>query len=119
LVNLAQDRTVLPSASSVNSVAISHDGKRIASAVQGGAIQIWDLATGQPALTIPGNSRPVYSIAFSPDGSLLASASADNTVKLWETATGEVKFSLDGHTAGVRSVSFSSKCSPRVAMMAW
>jgi tetratricopeptide (TPR) repeat protein len=47
---------------------------------------IWDLDSGQPALTLKGHTGSVTTVSFSPDGRRLASGSNDGTVLVWETA---------------------------------
>ncbi|OQE07888.1 hypothetical protein PENFLA_c154G04290 [Penicillium flavigenum] len=79
---------------SVNSIAWSQDGSRLASASYDNKVKIWDPATGQCALTLEGHSGPVNSIAWSQDGSRLASASYDNKVKIWDPATGQCALTL-------------------------
>ncbi|MHC5824775.1 MAG: protein kinase domain-containing protein, partial [Nostoc sp.] len=71
-------RTLRGNSSSVNSVAISPDGKTLASD-SGNNIKLWNLATGKQIRTLTGHSSWVGFFAFSPDGKTLASASGDNT----------------------------------------
>ena len=59
----------------VNSVAFSPDGKRMASASRDKTVKVWDAATGQEILTLKGHTDSVHSVAFSPDGKRMASAS--------------------------------------------
>jgi tetratricopeptide (TPR) repeat protein len=66
-------------------VAFSPDGARLASAGEDGAVRVWDVATGQEALTLRGHAGPVRRVAFSPDGGRLASAGGDGTVKVWDS----------------------------------
>src|SRR5262249_33660805 len=49
-------------------VAVSPDGKVLASAGQDKTIRLWDLATARPLHTLAGNTDDVWSVAFSPDG---------------------------------------------------
>jgi WD40 repeat protein len=82
----------------VREVALSPDGKLLAAvdveyaSFGSGTVQLWDLATDQPA----GKPLPVAidlngdvdKVAFSPDGKLLATANTNGTVGLWNTANG-------------------------------
>jgi WD40 repeat protein len=74
-------------ASEITSVAISLDGKVVASGSCDGTVQVWDVITGAPLLTLEGHSHQVHSIAFSPDGKLVASGLDDMTVRLWDAIT--------------------------------
>ena len=90
----------------VSSVAFSSDGKLLASS-GGGAIKLWDVASGGELRTLSVHSSSVTSVAFSPDGKLLASGDWDNTVKLWDVASGHELHTLSGHSESVTSVAFS------------
>jgi WD40 repeat protein len=51
-------------------------------------VRVWDLTTGQEALTL-GESFPYcQAVAFSPDGKQLVAASAKKPVVVWDAATG-------------------------------
>jgi WD40 repeat protein len=88
-------------------LAVSPDGKVLASAGNDKTIRLWDLATARPLHTLAGHTGEVLCLAFSPDGQFLASASGDRTVKLWEVADGKERCTLTGHTDIVWSVAFS------------
>jgi WD40 repeat protein len=91
----------------VNSVAISPDGRTLASGSHDKTIKIWNLATGEQIRTLSGHSYSVYSVAISPDGRTLASGSRDKTIKIWNLATGEQIRTLSGHSDWVNSVAIS------------
>ncbi|KAL0960504.1 hypothetical protein HGRIS_005542 [Hohenbuehelia grisea] len=93
----------------INSVAVSRDGTRIASASDDGTIRIWDAKTGEICgAPLMGHTDSVMSVAFSPDGSQLVSGSVDDTVRVWNVQTGQEDMApLRGHTSWVRSVAFS------------
>jgi RNA polymerase sigma factor (sigma-70 family) len=70
------------------SVAFSPNGGLLAGAGADGAIQLWNVATRQPAGTLEKHDGPVRALAFSRDGTHLASGSADKTAKVWPLGAG-------------------------------
>jgi WD40 repeat protein len=67
-------------------LAISPDGKVVATAQPGEVIRLWDTATGKEVPGPNGHKLAVITLAFSPDGRTVASAGDDDCVRLWETA---------------------------------
>ena len=68
---------------SVNSLAYSTDGKRLAVGTQDEEVSLVDPTTAQLTGTLKGHSRPVLAVAFSSDGKQLVSGSMDMTVRVW------------------------------------
>ena len=96
--------------SSINSVAFSPDGTRLASSGDDGSLVVWDVAVRRSLGGLPPavESGALNSLAFSPDGATLAIASSDTTILLWDVAAGQLRGRLEaGHTRPVRSVAFS------------
>jgi tetratricopeptide (TPR) repeat protein len=60
----------------VTGVSFHPDGQRLASAGEDGTIIVWDVATGQEALTLRRQLICASSVAFSPDGHRLVAAGA-------------------------------------------
>src|SRR5262245_44652095 len=87
-------------------LALSPDGKALATAGFDNAIKIWELGSFKEQKTLTGHGGPVYSVAYSPDGKTLASGSLDKTIRLWTLADGKFK-ELKGHTEIVDSVAYS------------
>ncbi|MEH2064519.1 MAG: serine/threonine-protein kinase [Nostoc sp.] len=93
---------------SVLSVAISPDGKTIASSGDNGTIQLWNLGTGKPISSLNGHSQQVNVVAISPDGKLLVSASDDNTIKIWNLGMRKKIRTLTGHFDSVHALAISA-----------
>ena len=78
-------------------VAVSPDGRTIASGSYDQRIILWDVESGRPQRTLEGHNGAIFGLAFRKDGKVLASASADRTLKLWDVATGRAA----RHAAGI------------------
>jgi len=91
----------------VRGVAISPDGKLLASGSEDRTIQLRDLASKTNVVTLRGHADAVNALAFTRDGTRLASGSADKTVKLWDVATRRIVAQFTNHAAAVTSMAFS------------
>jgi WD40 repeat protein len=62
------------------------------------SIDLWDPATGDVVLTLPGHEGPgpVWDAEFSADGSLLASGDRAGSLHVWDAGTGELLTTVDG-----------------------
>jgi WD40 repeat protein len=65
-------------------LALSPDGRTLASASQDGTFRLWEVLTGREIRRFDGHADKVYCLAFSPDGKRLASGSADTTALVWD-----------------------------------
>lgn len=68
--------------SSVNAVAFSPDGRKVATASYDNTARLWDVETGKQIQRLE-HDGSVYGVAFSPDGQKLATASDDKTACIW------------------------------------
>jgi WD40 repeat protein len=69
---------------SVDSVAISPDGRFALSGSEDKTLRLWELSTGRCIRIMEGHTNDVNSVAISPDGRFALSGSGDNTIRLWE-----------------------------------
>jgi WD40 repeat protein len=72
----------------IQSLAISPDGKTLATGSAIGMIKLWSLEQRVELFTLRAHEGDVASLRFSPDGQVLASSGRDGVVRLWR-APGE------------------------------
>ncbi len=93
---------------SINALAFSADGTRLASADSTGLVRLWDVAAGEERASLRAHEASIASVAFSPDGRLLATASyVDGDVRLWDAADGRPRGSLPRPSTAVAALAFS------------
>jgi mono/diheme cytochrome c family protein/DNA-binding beta-propeller fold protein YncE len=93
----------------VTCLALSADGKQLASGGCDRLVNVWDLSAGvdkakklEPA--IENHADWVMSVAFSPDGKQLYTASRDKTAKVWDVANKESVLTFPDHQNSVYGV---------------
>jgi len=88
-------------------LAITSDGKTLASTASRGRVYLWNLAEKKLIRAIPADERSVRGMTFSPDGKKLATCGEEKIVKIWSVDTGKPLFGLQKHEDEVYRVSFS------------
>ncbi len=92
----------------IYALALSPDGKTLATGSYDQKIKLWNVADGKERKTLSGHNGAVFAVAFRADGKLLASASADRTVKLWDVASGDRRDTLSQPTREQFAVAWSA-----------
>ncbi|HEY9831662.1 MAG TPA: serine/threonine-protein kinase, partial [Stenomitos sp.] len=110
---ISLSKTLPGDSTSLGLVAISPDGKTLASGSEDGTIKLWDLQTGKLRNTLKRppspdkRSQSVRAIAFSPDGQNLASGSKDNGIKIWNLGTGTLLHTLSEKSSWISALAIS------------
>jgi WD40 repeat protein len=89
-------RTFTSHTREVNSVAISRDGRWLASGADDATARLRDLETGKERHVLRGHKGDVLVVAFSPDSRRLVSAGKDGTARVWDVASGQLLHTLRG-----------------------
>jgi WD40 repeat protein len=87
-------------------VAVSPNGKLIASASEDGTAKLWDW-NGTLLASFIGHKDVIREVAFSSDSKMIATSSYDKTVKIWN-AKGKFLATINGFSHGVISLDISS-----------
>ncbi|MEO1432386.1 MAG: WD40 repeat domain-containing serine/threonine-protein kinase, partial [Cyanobacteria bacterium J06633_8] len=93
-------------AASISSIAISPDGKILASGSSYCAIKLWNINTNKSIQTLCSDNA-INTVAFSPNGLYIASGDSANNIIIWDRSS---SIKIKAHTglfAGVSSVTFS------------
>ncbi len=90
----------------VNALALTGDGKMLASGSDDGTIQLWDIRIGLPTLSL--RAGKTGALAFSNDGKILASANNSDSIQLWDVTTGRQWTSLKSENGYITVFAFST-----------
>ncbi|WP_333939154.1 caspase family protein [Bradyrhizobium sp. CCBAU 11386] len=69
---------------SVRAIAVSPNGREIATAGDDGVIRLWDASSFRQSRVLRGHAGAVYALDYWTDGTQLASAGWDGKVKVWD-----------------------------------
>jgi hypothetical protein len=88
--------------SGVDAVALSPDGKTLATTSSDGTVRLWDVDTGQP-ITVSALGPTALAVAFTPAGKALATTSSDSTIRLWDVESRAARLSASPIAACYRA----------------
>jgi WD40 repeat protein len=89
------------------SMALSPDGKILATAGLGDDILIWSLPSGEPVGTLSGHKTAVMSLAFINEGRRLVSLGYEQAIRFWDTRTWREVREERASAKGLRGLAFS------------
>jgi hypothetical protein len=95
-------------------VAISPDGKRLATTMTSGLLQLWDARTGEWLIEQQEKAQRLHTLVYTPDGRRLITASEDGLVHVRSATSGETLLVLREPRGAVLALS----CSPDGARLA-
>jgi WD40 repeat protein len=82
------------------SLALTRDGKLLASGGTEGKVKLWEPLTGKLRRALDAHEGGAYGVAFTPDGATLVSGGKDGLLKLWNVADGTLRKTWKGHASG-------------------
>jgi WD40 repeat protein len=101
-------KKLLESDDEVLCLALSADGKKLASGGCDRIVNVWELSGGLNAAKLEqsfeNHADWVFGVAFSPDGKHLLTGSRDKTAKVWDLTTKESILTFPDHQNGVYGV---------------
>jgi mono/diheme cytochrome c family protein len=100
-------QTIEAHADNVLSIALSRDGKQIATGGADNLAKVWDAATLKEIAKIEGHVGHIVALGFSTDGKWLATGSADKDLKVWDIANKEMLMLLGDKSTPVNALLWS------------
>ncbi len=88
------ERTIVLDGASLWAVAISPDGKRVATGTDRGTIHLFPMTAGVDSAVLRHGEGQIYDLTFSPDGRELLSAGSDRFIRIWDLATARLRDSI-------------------------
>jgi WD40 repeat protein len=94
-------------AESIDTIALSPDGQRVATGHKDKTIRIRDVSSGQMQFEFGGNEDVIWRLAFSPDNRSLVAGFENGALKAWDLTTHGKPSDVGHHDDAVRFLAFS------------
>ncbi|MGH7140927.1 MAG: WD40 repeat domain-containing protein, partial [Pirellulales bacterium] len=91
----------------VKAVAVSRDGRLLATGSADRSVRVWDAATHEPIAGTFWHAEPVTAVAFLPDAMRVVSGSEDGTARIWDCGANTLAGSPMRHAKAIRAVGVS------------
>jgi WD40 repeat protein len=94
--------------SNVNTIALSPDGKKVASGSDDGAVRLWDVDIGKVIAKWTRHMGRVWCVCWSRDGGRVVSgALSDGTARVWDVESGKTVLAIETGLKNVCAVIYS------------
>jgi len=93
---------------SVNGLALSSDGKLIATAGADRLVKLWDAERQTELARLERHHGHVMAVAFNPDATRLASGATEMELKIWDVKTRQEIINITKHDAAVTALAWSA-----------
>jgi WD40 repeat protein len=111
-----EKRILEGSAAPINTIAISPDGKYLASGSADAEIVLWNIEDGEIICSLVGHHDEIVSLAFSSDSSILASGSKDAKVILWHVLKRQQISTFGESEKPMLEIAFSHETEPSLVV---
>ncbi|OLP20206.1 hypothetical protein BST81_01885 [Leptolyngbya sp. 'hensonii'] len=93
----------------IRAIAISPDGKRLASASSDKTIRLWDLETSTFLHSLTDHIGAVHAVLIHPNRQILLSGSSDKTIRLWHLEKGKLLHTFVDHINWVNALALETR----------
>jgi WD40 repeat protein len=89
-------------------MAVSPDGKLLATAGGDKLAKIWDISSHTETARIEAHATQILAIAFNPGATQLITGGADHQLKAWDLKTRDLTTVLGSHAVGINAVAWAA-----------
>jgi WD40 repeat protein len=93
--------------SGVNTIALSLDGKKVASGSNDGAVRLWDVDTEKVIAKWTGHKGRISSMCWNRGGRAVSGSYNDGTVRVWDVESGKTVLEIETGFSNVNTIIYS------------